>query len=187
MSMINQPIPEFKTTAFHDDEFKDISNQTISGNWAIFLFYPRDFTFICPTELQDMAQFYDEFKELGVEIYAVSTDSHHVHKAWHESSKAVGQTRFPMLGDPTGVITRGFDVMIEETGEAHRATFLIDPEGKVKVTEIHADNFGRSAKDFLRKVKAAQYVAASDGEVCPAAWEPGDKTLKPGIDLVGKI
>ena len=131
MTMINQQIPTFNTTAFHD-----------------------------------------EFKKLGVEIYAVSTDSHHVHKAWHDSSEAVGQTKLPMLGDPTGSITRGFGVMIEETGEAHRATFLIDPEGNVKVSEIHADKLGRSAKDFLRKVKAAQYVASCDGEVCPAAWEP---------------
>ena len=185
--MINQSIPPFGATAYHQNKFEEISDETIKGSWAIFLFYPRDFTFICPTELQDMSKYYDEFKQLGVEIYAVSTDSHHVHKAWHDNSEAVGKTKFPMIGDPTGAITRGFQVMIEESGEAHRATFLIDPEGLIKVVEIHADNIGRSAKDFLRKVKAAQYVANSDGEVCPAAWEPGDKTLKPGIDLVGKI
>jgi peroxiredoxin (alkyl hydroperoxide reductase subunit C) len=187
MAKINQSIPEFTAEAFHEGEFRTISSEDVKGKWSIFLFYPADFTFVCPTELEDMANHYEELKSLGVEVYSVSTDTHFVHKAWHDASDAVGKIRFPMLGDPTGKITRGFDVMIEEEALALRGTFLADPEGIIKVAEIHDLGIGRSAKDMVRKVKAAQYVANNDGEVCPAAWEEGQKTLTPSLDLVGKI
>ncbi len=187
MSMINKSIPEFTAEAFHQGEFKTITADDVKGSWAIFLFYPADFTFVCPTELEDMAKSYDELQKLGVEVYAVSTDTHFSHKAWHDTSEAIGKIKYPMIGDPTGVITRGFDVMIEEEALALRGTFLVNPEGKVKVAEIHDLGIGRSAKDMVRKVKAAQYVANNDGEVCPAAWEEGQKTLTPSVDLVGKI
>ncbi|NNF16445.1 MAG: peroxiredoxin [Gammaproteobacteria bacterium] len=187
MARINKSIPEFKTQAFHNGEFKTITSDDVKGKWSIFLFYPADFTFVCPTELEDMANQYDELSRLGVEVYSVSTDSHFVHKAWHDSSDAIGKIRFPMLGDPTGAIARGFDVMIEDEGVALRGTFLADPDGIIQVQEVHALGIGRSAKDIVRKVKAAQYVAENDGEVCPAAWEAGQKTLTPSLDLVGKI
>lgn len=187
MSIINQSIPDFKAEAFHNGEFKTITSEDVKGQWAIFLFYPADFTFVCPTELEDMAKFYDELQELGVEVYAVSTDTHFVHKAWHDTSAAIGKIKYPMIGDPTGVITRGFDVMIEDEALALRGTFLLNPEGIIKVSEVHDLGIGRSAKDMLRKVKAAQYVANHDGEVCPAAWEQGEETLTPSLDLVGKI
>ena len=187
MAKINQSIPEFTAQAFHNGEFKTITSEDVKGKWSIFLFYPADFTFVCPTELEDMAKHYDELQKLGVEVYSVSTDTHFVHKAWHDSSPAIGKIKYPMLGDPRGVITRGFDVMIEEDGLALRGTFLADPEGIIKVAEIHDLGIGRSAKDMLRKVKAAQYVAKHDGEVCPAAWEEGEATLTPSLDLVGKI
>lgn len=186
-AIINQQIPEFKTEAFVNGEFKTISSEDVKGSWAIFLFYPRDFTFVCPTELEDMANHYEELKGLGVEVYAVSTDSHFVHKAWHDSSEAIGKVTFPMLGDTTGKITRGFSIMIEDDHAALRGTFLVDPDGFIKVAEIHDLGIGRSAKDMVRKVKAAQYVRDNDGEVCPAAWEAGQATLKPSLDLVGKI
>ncbi len=186
-SIINQQIPEFTTEAFVNGEFKTVSSEDVKGKWSIFLFYPADFTFVCPTELEDMANHYAELQELGVEVYAVSTDSHFVHKAWHDSSDAIGKVNYPMLGDCTGVISRGFGVMIEEAGQALRGTFLADPDGVVKVAEIHDLGIGRSAKDMVRKVKAAQYVRENDGEVCPAAWEKGQETLKPSLDLVGKI
>jgi len=185
--MINKSIPEFSAEAFHAGEFKTVTNEDVLGKWAIFLFYPADFTFVCPTELEDMANQYEELQGLGVEVYAVSTDTHFCHKAWHDSSDAIGKINFPMLGDPTGTITRGFDVMIEEAAQALRGTFLVNPEGVVKVAEIHDLGIGRSAKDMVRKVKAAQYVADNDGEVCPAAWEQGQETLTPSLDLVGKI
>lgn len=187
MAKINQQIPEFKAEAFHNGEFKTISSDDVKGKWAIFLFYPADFTFVCPTELEDMAKHYDELQSLGVEVYSVSTDTHFVHKAWHDTSEAIGKINYPMIGDPTGKISRGFDVMIEDDGVALRGTFLADPDGVIKVAEIHDLGIGRSAKDMLRKVKAAQYVRDNDGEVCPAAWEAGQETLKPSLDLVGKI
>ncbi len=186
-NMINQSIPEFKAQAFHDGEFKEITSDDVKGKWSIFLFYPADFTFVCPTELEDMAKHYEELQKLGVEVYSVSTDTHFTHKAWHDHSDAIGKIKYPMLGDPTGAISRGFDVMIEEEGLALRGTFLADPEGVIKVAELHDLGIGRSAKDMVRKVKAAQYVAQHDGEVCPAAWEEGEKTLTPSLDLVGKI
>jgi peroxiredoxin len=184
---INQSIPEFTAEAFHNGEFKTITSEDVKGKWSIFLFYPADFTFVCPTELEDMAKHYDELQKLGVEVYSVSTDSHFVHKAWHDTSEAIGKIKYPMIGDPTGKITRAFDVMIEEDGMALRGTFLANPEGIIKVSEVHDLGIGRSAKDMLRKVKAAQYVASHDGEVCPAAWEEGEATLTPSLDLVGKI
>lgn len=187
MSKINQQIPEFTAEAFHNGEFKTIKSDTVKGKWAIFLFYPADFTFVCPTELEDMAKHYSQLQKLGVEVYSVSTDTHFVHKAWHDTSESITQIKFPMLGDPTGLLARGFDVMIEEEGLALRGTFLVNPEGIIKVAEIHDLGIGRSAKDMVRKVKAAQYVATHDGEVCPAAWEEGEKTLSPSLDLVGKI
>lgn len=189
MSMINKAIPEFTTTAFVPGaaDFVTVSSEDVKGKWSIFLFYPADFTFVCPTELEDMQKHYAELKQLGVEVYAVSTDTHFVHKAWHETSDAISTLEYPMLGDATGAISRGFGVMIEEEGLALRGTFLVNPEGVVKVAEIHDLGIGRSAKDMLRKVKAAQYVANHDGEVCPAAWEEGEATLAPSLDLVGKI
>ena len=187
MSLINTQVPEFKAEAFHDGEFKFISNEDTKGKWAIFLFYPADFTFVCPTELEDMAKHYEELQALGVEVYSVSTDTHFTHKAWHDSSPAISAIRYPMIGDPTGRISRGFGVMIEDEGIALRGTFLADPDGVIQVEEVHALGIGRSAKDMVRKVKAAQYVRANDGEVCPAAWEAGEETLTPSLDLVGKI
>jgi len=188
MGIIGSTIKPFKATAFQaGKDFFDVTEKDIEGKWAVFFFYPADFTFVCPTELEDMAKHYEELQQMGVEVYSVSTDTHFVHKAWHDSSDAIGQIEYPMLGDPTGAIARGFGVMIEEEGVALRGTFLADPEGVIKVCEIHDLGIGRSAKDMVRKTKAAQYVAENDGEVCPAAWEQGQATLTPSLDLVGKI
>ena len=155
MALIGQTIPEFSAEAFHANGFKTITSEDTKGKWSIFLFYPADFTFVCPTELEDMAKAYDEIQSLGCEVYAVSTDSHFVHKAWHESSDAIGKVQYPMLGDTTGQIARGFDVMIEESGMALRGTFLVDPDGVIQVYEIHTLGVGRSAQDMVRKLKAA--------------------------------
>ena len=187
MSIINQSIPEFTTEAFHQGEFKTITSDDVKGQWAIFLFYPADFTFVCPTELEDMANHYEDLQQLGVEVYAVSTDSHFVHKAWHDTSPAISKIKYPMLGDRTGAIAKGFDVLVAEDHVALRGTFLVDPDGIVQAADINALGIGRSAKDIVRKVKAAQYVREHDGEVCPAAWEQGQETLTPSLNLVGKI
>jgi len=187
MSLINTAIKPFKATAFHAGKFVPVSDADLKGKWSIVFFYPADFTFVCPTELGDLADEYARFKDLGVEIYSVSTDTHFTHKAWHDTSDTIRKIAYPMVGDPTGTITRNFDVMIEEEGLALRGTFVINPEGVIKVAEIHDLGIGRDAKELLRKVQAAQYVASHPGEVCRAKWTPGDATLAPSLDLVGKI
>jgi NADH-dependent peroxiredoxin subunit C len=187
MSIINSKIKPFTAQAFHNGKFVSVSDSDLKGKWSIFFFYPADFTFVCPTELGDMADLYPEFQKAGVEVYSVSTDTHFTHKAWHDTSETIKKITYPMIGDPTGAITRGFDVMIEEEGLALRGTFLVNPEGEIKVAEIHDLGIGRDASELLRKVKAAQYVAAHPGEVCPAKWQEGDATLAPSLDLVGKI
>lgn len=187
MSLINTKILPFTAQAYHNGEFVEVSEQDVLGKWAIFFFYPGDFTFVCPTELGDLADHYDELQKLGVEVYSVSTDSHFVHKAWHDDSEEVGKARYYMLGDSNGLITTNFQNMREGLGQADRATFLVDPDGIIQYIEQTAEGIGRSAEELMRKVKAAQYVAAHPGEVCPAKWEEGEDTLTPGIDLVGKI
>ena len=187
MSMINQTIKPFQATAFVNGEFREVSESDIAGKWAIFFFYPADFTFVCPTELGDLADHYEELQRLGVEVFSVSTDTHFTHKAWHASSTTIGKIGYPMLGDPTGNISRAFDVLREDEGLANRGTFLVDPQGVVQFMEITAEGIGRNATELVRKVKAAQYIAAHPGEVCPAAWEEGEETLAPSLDLVGKI
>lgn len=187
MSLINSEIKPFKAKAFKNGQFIDVSDADLKGKWSVVFFYPADFTFVCPTELEDLADNYEEFKKLGVEIFSVSTDTHFSHKAWHDHSPAIQKIQYTMVGDPTGVISRNFEVMIEEEGLADRGTFVVDPDGRIQIVEINAGGVGRDAKELLRKVKAAQYVASHPGEVCPAKWKEGEKTLAPSLDLVGKI
>ena len=186
-TLINSKIVDFKVQAFHDGAFKTITQNDLNGKWSIFFFYPADFTFVCPTELGDMADKYEAFQKMGVEVYSVSTDTHFVHKAWHDASPTIKKIKYPMLADPTGLLSRAFGVHIEEAGLAYRGTFVVDPEGRIKLAEIHDNGIGRNADELLRKVQAAQFVASHPNEVCPAKWQPGAKTLKPGLDLVGKI
>jgi NADH-dependent peroxiredoxin subunit C len=188
MTLINSTVPPFSLQAYHHkDGFKTVTNQDILGKWAIFFFYPADFTFVCPTELGDLADKYEQLQQLGVEVYSVSTDTHFVHKAWHDASDTIKKIKYPMLADPAGKLTRFFGVHIEEQGLAYRGTFVVDPQGKVKIAEVQDNSVGRNAEELVRKVQAALFVASHPGEVCPAKWTPGAKTLKPGLDLVGKI
>ena len=187
MSLINTEVKPFSAQAFKSGKFVTVSDDDLKGKWSVVFFYPADFTFVCPTELEDLADNYAEFQKLGVEIYAVSTDTHFSHKAWHDTSEAVKKIDYFMIGDPTQVISRNFEVLIEDVGLADRGTFVIDPNGVIQIIEVNAGGIGRDAKELLRKVKAAQYVAAHPGEVCPAHWQEGDKTLAPSLDLVGKI
>jgi len=186
-TIINSNVVEFKVEAFHNGEFKTITNADFKGKWAVFFFYPADFTFVCPTELGDLADKYEQLKQMGVEVYSVSTDTHFVHKAWHDASDTIKKIRFPMLADPTGHLSRAFGVHIEEAGLAYRGTFLVDPAGLIKLAELQDNSIGRNADELVRKVQAAQFVASHPGEVCPAKWKPGAATLKPGLDLVGKL
>ena len=190
-SLINSSIKPFNAKAYHAKdhygEFIDITEENLSGHWSVFVFYPADFTFVCPTELSDLADHYEVLKTLNVEVYAISTDTHFSHKAWHDSSESIKKIRFPMIGDPTGTITRNFDVMIEEAGLALRGSFIVNPEGIIKTAEVNDLGIGRSAADLLRKIQAAQHVAANPNQACPASWKPGEEALTPSLDLVGKI
>lgn len=187
MSLINTTIKDFKATSFHNGQFVDVNQDTLKGKWSVVFFYPADFTFVCPTELGDLADNYEQFKQLGVEIYAVSTDTHFTHKAWHDSSDTIQKIKYHMVGDPTHNISKNFEVLIESEGLADRGTFVIDPNGVIQIVEITAGGIGRDAQELLRKIKAAQYVYSHPGEVCPAKWKEGEKTLAPSLDLVGKI
>jgi NADH-dependent peroxiredoxin subunit C len=184
---INNTVPTFKAEAFHNNQIKTISLEDYKGKWVIVFFYPADFTFVCPTELSELADHYEEFQKEGAEILSVSTDTVFVHKAWFDNSQTIAKVKFPMLADPTGKISKLFTTYIPEEGLSLRGTFIIDPQGKLKTIEIHDNSIGRSAKELLRKLRAAKFVAENGGEVCPANWQPGEKTLKPGLDLIGKI
>ena len=187
MSVINTEIKPFNASAYKAGKFIEVSEADVKGKWSVFFFYPADFTFVCPTELGDVADHYAEFQKMGVDIYSVSTDTHFTHKAWHDSSETIGKIQYAMIGDPSGTITRNFDNMREGQGLADRGTFIVDPQGIIQSVEVTAEGIGRNAAELLRKVKAAQYVAAHPGEVCPAKWDDGAETLKPSFDLVGKI
>ena len=187
MSIINTQIKPFAATAYKNGKFIDVTQETLKGKWAVLMFYPADFTFVCPTELEDLADHYSQFKDMGVEVYGVSTDSHFAHKAWHDTSDAIKKVQYALIGDPTQQLSRNFEVLIEEEGMALRGTFVINPEGFIKLMEVHDNGIGRDASELLRKVKAAQYVASHPGEVCPAKWTEGAATLTPSLDLVGKI
>jgi len=187
MSLINTQVKPFSATAYQNGKFIPVTQDTLQGKWAVLMFYPADFTFVCPTELEDLADHHSQFKDLGVEVYGVSTDSHFAHKAWHDTSDAIKKVNYALIGDPTQQLSRNFEVLIEEEGMALRGTFVINPEGFIKLMEVHDNGIGRDASELLRKVKAAQYVAAHPGEVCPAKWTEGAATLTPSLDLVGKI
>jgi peroxiredoxin (alkyl hydroperoxide reductase subunit C) len=187
MSLIGTEVKPFKAQAYQDGKFFEVTEANFKGQWSVVCFYPADFTFVCPTELEDLQNQYATLKGLGVEVYSVSTDTHFTHKAWHDTSEAIGKITYPMIGDPSHVISRNFDVLIESAGLADRGTFIVDPDGIIQSVEISAGGIGRDASILVSKVKAAQYVRNNPGEVCPAKWEEGSATLKPSIDLVGKI
>ncbi len=187
MSLIGKEINEFKAQAYQNGEFKEITKADLLGKWNVFFFYPADFTFVCPTELEDLADKYEEFKKISCEIYSVSCDSHFVHKAWHDTSKRIQKIQYPMLADPTASLAKDLDVYIEADGMAERGTFIINPEGKIVAYEVIAGNVGRNSEELLRRVQASQFVAEHGDEVCPAKWQPGGETLKPSLDLVGML
>ncbi len=185
--MINKEIKDFKVDAFYNNEFSIVTKNDVLNKWSVFFFYPADFTFVCPTELEDLTKHYEEFNKIDCQIYAVSTDTHFVHKAWHDSSETIKKIKYYMLSDASHILSKNFDVLIEETGLAQRATFIVNPEGVIVGYEISSGNVGRNASELLRKVKACQFVSEHSDEVCPANWDTGSETLKPSLDLVGKL
>ncbi|WP_295068389.1 alkyl hydroperoxide reductase subunit C [Ruminococcus sp.] len=187
MSLINKEVSDFSVQAYQNGEFRKVSKGDIIGKWSVFFFYPADFTFVCPTELEDLQNKYAEFTKISCEIYSVSADTHFVHKAWHDSSERIKKLEYPMLADPTHALCRDFDVLIEADGMAERGTFVVNPEGKIVAYEVNAGNVGRNAEELFRKVQALQFVHEHGDEVCPAKWQPGAETLKPSLDLVGML
>ena len=187
MSLINKEVADFTAQVYHKGEFKAVSKADLLGKWSVFFFYPADFTFVCPTELEDLQNKYADFKAAGVEIYSVSTDTHFTHKAWHDHSERISKLEYPMIADPTHEISKDFDVYIEADGLAERVSFIINPEGKIVSYEVSAGNVGRNAEELFRKVQACQFVHEHGNEVCPAKWQPGAETLKPSLDLVGAL
>ena len=188
LPVIGRKVTDREIEVFQGNKFTKTKLSTLYKNkWLVLFFYPADFTFICPTELEDLAETYTKLKKMGVEVVSVSTDTVFTHKAWHDTSKAIGAVKFPMAADPTGQLSRDFGVMIEEEGLALRGTFIINPKGELKAMEVHDNSIGRNADELVRKIQAAQFVEKNKGEVCPSKWTPGKKTLKPGINLVGKI
>ena len=187
MSLINKQVSDFTVQAYQNGDFKEVTQDSLKGHWSVFVFYPADFTFVCPTELGELADNYAKFQEIGCEVYSVSTDTHFVHKAWADTSETIAKIKYPMLADPTGKLARDFEVMIEEEGLALRGSFVINPEGQIKAYEIHDNGIGRNAEELLRKVQAAQFVAEHGDQVCPAKWQPGEETLTPSLDLIGKL
>jgi len=187
MSLINKEVKEFSVQAYVNNSFKTIGKEDILGKWSVFFFYPADFTFVCPTELEDLANIYDKFQAAGCEIYSVSTDTHFSHKAWHDASERIRKIRYPMLADPTHALSRDFDVLIEADGLAERGSFILNPEGKIVSYEVSSGNVGRNADELFRKLQACQFVYEHGSEVCPAKWRPGAETLKPCLDLVGQL
>ena len=187
MSLINKEIADFTVQAYHEGDFKTVTKADTLGKWSVFFFYPADFTFVCPTELEDLAEKYPEFQAAGCEVYSVSTDTHFVHKAWHDASDRIKKINYFMLADPTHALAKDFEVLIEADGLAERGTFVVNPEGKIAAYEVSAGNVGRNADELFRKVQALQFVAEHGDEVCPAKWQPGAETLKPSLDLVGML
>lgn len=187
MVKIGEAVPNFEAQVYHHNEIKRIKLSDYKGKWVAVVFYPADFTFVCPTELEEAAGLYEDFKKEGAELLSVSTDTVFVHKAWHDVSPAIAKVQFPMVADPTGNLSRTFGTYIEAEGLALRGSFVIDPDGVLQAYEIHNLPVGRSMQELLRKIKASKFVREHGGEVCPANWHPGKKTLKPGLDLVGKI
>lgn len=187
MSLIGKTIEDFKVQAYVNNEFKEVTKEDVLGKWSVFFFYPADFTFVCPTELEDLANKYEDFKAINTEIYSVSCDSHFVHKAWHDASKTIQKIQYPMLADPTALLAKNFEVYIEADGMAERGSFIVNPEGVIVAYEVIAGNVGRNADELFRRVQASQFVHEHGDQVCPAKWQPGADTLKPSLDLVGII
>ena len=187
MTLLQHELTDFKVNAFQNNEFHEVTKDDVLGHWSLFFFYPADFTFVCPTELEDLAENYAKFKEIGCEIYSVSCDTHFVHKAWHDANEKIAKIQYPMLADPTALLAKDLDTYNEADGVAERGDFIVNPEGKVVAYEVISSNVGRNAEELLRRVQASQFVYEHGDQVCPAKWTPGEETIEPSLDLVGLL
>ena len=187
MNFVGHEIEDFKVNAYHDGETTEVSKKDVLGKWSIFFFYPADFSFVCPTELEALQDKYKDFKKANAEIYSVSEDTEFVHKAWAQASDKIGKIKYPMLADPAGKLARMFDVLDEDAGQAYRGVFIVDPDGIIQSYTINNMGIGRSADAILRTLQAPQFVREHGDRVCPANWKPGQDSIKPSLDLVGKL
>jgi len=188
MPTIGQAVPDGTYHTFHRQEIQPITLESYRGQWLVLVFYPGDFTFICPTELEELGSLYGEFQKLDAEVLSISTDSVYVHKAWHDASPSIKGLPFPMVADPGGRLAQQLGVYVPQEGVALRGSFIFDPDGALSAYEVHHNSIGRNMNELLRKLQASAFVRDNGGvEVCPVSWKPGDRTLKPGLDLVGKI
>lgn len=185
--LLGTVVKPFKAQAYHNGKFIEVTEADFKGRWSVICFYPADFSKVCPTELEDLQDHYPAFKALGVEVYSVSTDTHFVHKAWHENSEAIGKVTYPMIGDPAHILSKNFEILGEDGGLANRGTFIIDPDGVIQAIEINARGMARDASILIHKIKAAQFIRNNPGESCPAKWGREGATPKASLDLAGKI
>ena len=170
MTLLQHELTDFTVQAFQNNEFHEVTKADVLGHWSVFFFYPADFTFVCPTELEDLAAKYEDFKKIGCEIYSVSCDTHFVHKAWHDANEKIAKIQYPMLADPTALLAKDLDTYNEADGVAERGDFIVNPEGKVVAYEVISSNVGRNADELLRRVQASQFVYEHGDQVCPAKW-----------------
>jgi len=188
---VGMEVPNFEMETYQPAErkFGKISLEELKkqGKWTILVFYPADFTFVCPTELADLAEKYEQLKKLGAEVISVSTDTKFSHLAWKDTEKLLEKVTYPMGADPTGKVSRLFGVYDANTGLALRGTFIISPKGVMVSSEVNFYNVGRNADELLRKMEANVYLAQHPDEACPAKWKQGAKTLKPSEAMVGKV
>ena len=185
--LIRKPLPAFAVYGYCRGDSRIYTQDDLLGHWSVLFFYPADFSFICPTELKDLGEHYDAFMDEDCQIFSVSEDTHFVHKAWADASETIRDLPFVMLADPAGKLAREYGVLVEEEGQALRATFVLNPDGEVVLYEINDMGIGRNAAELLRKVQAARFVAEHGDQVCPAKWTPGEETLTPSLDLVGLL
>ncbi len=182
MSLINKEVAAFSAKAYKNGQIIDVTKDDLLGKWSVFCFYPADFSNVCPSELVDLAEHQEDFAKIGCEIYTISTDTHHVHKAWRESTPELKDVRYAMIADPSHVLSKEFEVLDEALGIAVRGSFVINKEAKILAYEVNATSIARDASELLRRVQAAQFVE-KNGQACLAKWRPDEPTLKPIFDL----
>lgn len=188
---LGEKLIDFKFDTFNPAsgafEHHSLGSYLDKGKWVVFFFYPGDFTFVCPTELADLADYQSRFDELGVEVISVSTDSKFAHLSWFRTEKLLENVKFQMASDNASCISRYFGVYDEDTGSAYRGTFVISPDYILVGSEVNYFNVGRNAEELVRKLEANVYLRKNPVEACPARWKPGQKTLTPSEQLVGNV
>lgn len=189
MFRVDQPFQDFVLETYFNDK-KDVRVlrlKDFKNRWLILFYYPADFTFVCPTELADLAKHYQEFKKLNAEIVGVSTDTVYTHKSWLESEELLKDVSFPLAADHNGKLAKELGIYAESLGMAQRAAFIIDPDYILRAADIVSDSIGRNALEILRKLKALKFTRENPSRVCPASWEEGGPTLKPSVKIAGKV